>query len=294
MALFPIRLLLFVTPALAALVALTMPQALALEHAFDCGNIIAYHIRFDPRVASRISVENEISLGLSKASYFLRHEIKGRLNSFGETERKSCFNLAATTYNHLLKYFKRRLEHLLGKRELARFYSEYSLLITMRLRPSERRELQQHFEKLEQRYLHLAYSMLIVSLEQTPWKRFQKIEVRLESWTDEWSALIGREAPAAVELQNNVLALRPLEFSPVELQIFMFHEIAHLADPGLALLTEAYDNELYAWIQTLDYINWLKAQNTIVPERFEAIRRNVEILGTDAWVRAVMRSRLKP
>ncbi len=77
----------------------------------------------------------------------------------------------------------------------------------------------------------------------------------------------------------------------------LFHELAHLADPrihtarGRAALTDA-QSELYAWTETLDYLESLEDSGKRIPEYFERVRETIlKVGGVEPWVRAIVRSR---
>ena len=185
----------------------------------------------------------------------------------------------------LQSFFKKRLGLLIDREDLAGFYVEAGNLLSPRTGAEEKRRVQtQLLAPLEGPYLALVRKALEKKLRDTKWRRFESIQVDLETWNPEWLALLGREAPAAVYYPGKRIALRPLEFDPRDLELFLFHELAHLdgATPR---------DERYAWQQTVEFIDYLEKNKLQVPDTFVSIRQGIRVLGLSTWVRLVVESR---
>ena len=285
-----------------ALVLQTSSVAAEPERAYSCERGVNYYLsalHVDPpegdNAKVRVTLEqDEITAQAVEEAVFLKNGFARKLYKLKPEHQKVCLDLAKAALTEIPVLFKARLQLLLDQAKLDEFYTEIHALVsvdsTMLFIGNA------DLESLKRTYLDVLYRILLKRLEHSPWDAYRKIPIHLTSWNAEWFVLTGREAPAAVEFGSDRIALRPLDYRPSELLIFMFHEIAHLADPGLHPGTvglsrdQALANEVYAWRQTLSFMDYEKSRNEALPSLADEIQTGVKTMGLEQWVRMVFES----
>lgn len=236
--------------------------------------------------------EQAISLELSQFAYFLKFEFeRQKLGALTDESKKSaCRETAAAIYDELARVFITRLAQLLESRQVTRFYNEVQIVLSPRPGAAERQDLMRlGLDALLTQYLELIHSTLTNGLQNTPWKNLASLAVQTVPWNEEWSRLVGRDLPAAVHFESDRIALRPLDFTPLELQIFLFHELSHLADPNFSE-ERLWVNEVFAWRQTLAFLDYLETVKKLpLPPVFLSVRKGVQLHGLETWVTMVFK-----
>jgi len=233
------------------------------------------------------NLDTPITIAIANDRWLLRFLLDEATAKFTPERRKRCLNQSVQIADALDEFFDQRLVFLLNTGELDRFNKEILILREAPPKSSWRKETYRHFKKLEIPYLQAIREKLYKDLTNTKWSKYTNYYAEITTWDHDWSALMGREAPAAVNLLEKQIALRPFEFSPDELEIFLFHELAHL-DNGRANHLSPVGAEVFAWTQTIDYIEYLQASGRIIPDYFVKIVSATSSLGIREWVRAVL------
>lgn len=273
------------------LVALAFPLAAHGQSPtrWSCQRILHRAMGFAPADVPRFSSRNPLSIALASRLYYLRDYFPVDIADLPEPAREICLRESDALQTDLVAFFRRRFEHLLGPLDLAGFYTEYGNLLAPATNRFERESIRDLFPDTEGRYLQAVRSTLLLSLAGTPWERYSELRFEIHTMDQEWTRVLRREAPAAVNLSTHEVALRPLDYSPIELRIFLFHEISHLADPEHRRLP--FENELYAWNQTREYLEHMIRQGENLPLLFERVHSSMRMLGLENWVRLVFQSR---
>lgn len=233
------------------------------------------------------SASPAISVAIAEDATFLRYQFERKLRKLTASHREQCLKLAFGMYEVLELYAAKRLESLLSASKLDAFYSESQNWIAPRSRKEERAQaLEKLLLPLEGAYLSIVHRALLGSLAETEWAHYSKLRVEIASWSQEWSALTGRDAPAAVYFEEPRIALRPLEYAPDELEIFLFHELSHLADSRFGP-NRPFENELHAWRETFAYLAHRSKRGQKTPRFFVPVLESVKSLGLEDWVTAV-------
>ncbi len=294
-----------------------------LSH-LHCSKSLNYFLHFVAEDAPKISLENPISHLLSSDAFFLKYEYIPKLFPLHAEVRRKCTKDALQVYHSLLHFFKERLQLLLSESRLEEFYIEYKRVLAPCTTKEQKEEIFAVFYELEARYLQTTHETLLKELQTTQWKYFELTEdVKLETWpedlqpehlhdanatrsntnltqyNEEWKNLLKREAPAAVNITNKIVLLRPFEYTPLELKIFLFHELAHLsnsqANPQATNSSgnnqDIFKQEQYAWEQTLLYLDHLEKNKIELPSLFQKIQNNIWLIGLQEWIKLIIFSR---
>lgn len=255
----------------------------------SCARLLDSILHFDASTIDQASDENPIAILLAEDLHQLRGGLREKIHLLPAEWRPGCSIEAQALHGKLAKLFRARLARLVGEGDPEAFIREYQTIFAPITDPRERDELRAAFGDFEPSYLTLVHRSLLASLEGGTWSRYARIEVKLESWGEEWSRLLEREAPAGVELASGRVGLRPLEHPLPSLRIFLFHELSHLACEARSEL----ENEICAWGETVRYLDTLTKP---LPSPFEGIRANIRLIGLRRWVKLVVvaRSAAKP
>ncbi len=246
----------------------------------------------------RISNENPISLALTKDTFFLKNQFKEKIENLTIEHQNACLDLANQIYKELFIYFENRLRVLLARHLLQNFYKEAGNLLAFSIdkenwtagvqspAPRAPNAFSVTVSKFQPEYLSQIYRSLIQSLKGTKWQYYSDVPFVLTSWSMEWANLLRRQAPAAVFVTKETaqIALRPMEYPPKELELFLFHEISHIVQPS----GTPFFNELYAWQKTAEYLDFLQSKNIVLPSLFQSIQTGIHLLGLEKWVQAVI------
>ncbi len=227
--------------------------------------------------------QKPVSLSSAEKARFLKYNFPKTLSLAPAERRQQCLEESTKLYDQMIEAFKTRLKSLLEEKQVDLFYREYRKIIVPINAQKEKLVTRNLFLDLEQDYLKAIHQTLITELATGPWHHYTSLKFHLVVWSPEWLEILGREVSAAVEHQNNKIVLNPIELSPTELKIFLFHELAHLSDHQY---TKPLDREVYAWDQTLQYLSTLQS----VPPRFQNIQSNIHLLGLKNWVFLVRKS----
>ena len=157
-------------------------------------------------------------------------------------------------------------------------------LMAPRASAADRWRLREELRPLEPLYLQ-NYGRACNSANRHAVGAVQHFRFSLESWGVDWDTTCP-STPAAVHFADRRVALRPLDYEPLELEIFLFHELAHLSD---GLNADKVAEETAAWRQTLNYLAVVRARGGTVPALFTRIELTIRALGGNIapWVRAV-------
>lgn len=92
-------------------------------------------------------------------------------------------------------------------------------------------------------------------------------QLHLEDWTPEWQDRLHAPASSAVDLNNGDVALSVIETAPLDVELLLFHELAHLIhwDMGggsgrVSSHARLLDNETFAWSETFKWGEYLRAE----------------------------------
>lgn len=218
-----------------------------------------------------------------------------------DENRAECRKEAVEVFARLVKRVNQRLTYLLvNKQDLDAYYGEFSAFL-FPWNDLQRQLLAQSpiFGQAHQTYSRMLYTTLreeIIGMKDRRFERFLKASIDLVAWTRNWTSSLGRLEPGAVEFETHRIALRTHDHEPAAMKIFLFHELAHLADPDLAKRASSergrYENELYAWQQTFEFLEARRREGISMPPHFQyQVLPVVERMGLEPWVKAVMESR---
>ena len=263
--------------------ALALPAFFAatanLAYSQSCDAIVADAVRFPVGRVSALSAENPIDLVFATDAM--------ALETIATTSRHySCRESAARVRRALGAFFLKRLNHLIAEGDIDGAHEEIMNLMAPRASAADRWRLREELRPLEPLYLQKLWARLQQRLIGTPWERFNTLRFSLESWGADWDTTMPESTPAAVHFADRRVALRPLDYEPLELEIFLFHELAHLSD---GLNADKVAEETAAWRQTLNYLAVVRARGGTVPALFTRIELTIRALGGNIapWVRAV-------
>lgn len=234
---------------------------------------------------SRISFGSRISLSLAQDAVALERFSNGKGDSI-------CKRTALILRDDLYAFFEARLRKLLRLHRYSEFSSEVQNLLDPRTSQEQKTLYQYFLADLESEYLAAIRKNLFGRLTSTQWESYQKLSFNVVAWSEEWLGLLGRDAPAAVHYETKRVVLRPLDHTPIALEIFLFHELSHLADPSRQ--SPNYDefmSESYAWTQTLGFIEQLRRLGIQIPSLFQNIVDAVREQGMRRWLSDVLASR---
>ncbi|MGK5082276.1 hypothetical protein WDW37_03145 [Bdellovibrionota bacterium FG-1] len=210
----------------------------------------------------------------------------------------NCTPLRAKLVAQLDSFFARRFRLLLDRSDSDGFYSEYTAILSYWGTREQRKIIQDKFEKFEFQYVQIILANLQSELLGTHWDDWSRIVPHLERWSDEWTTLLGAHSNGGVLLDSRRIAIQPGDLDPISLKILLFHELSHLADPRLKTrigrdhLTPA-DTEIYAWNETMNYLQKLEKEGEPIPDRFLRVRAQIRDpnIGIYCWVESIIDSR---
>lgn len=240
------------------------------------------------RLKLRLSAQNRITIGIAQS-----------IQSVKRKTPKRCATLGADLEQELLEFASRRLNLLFNQGMLNELHVEANNLLAPAETALDRAALEDRvLSKIIPLYLVQVRLALMNDLKRTPWEYYSEIYFEIEPWSEKWTALMGRDAPAGVHFAERKIALRPLAHDLNEVKIFLFHELSHLADPALGQNLNGgeldpaaqFANESFAWRQTAAYIDQLVSKKTPVPDLFLSVRKGIELQGLENWVRNVFES----
>lgn len=248
--------------------------------------------------ADRIGDDVPLINEFAEDYFVLGAELDEALFGLDDKQVEECHGLSGQLSALLVSYFERRLARDLRKQGgLSRFYTEFRRILAPWPTRAQRNRLRLRFLPQQETYLRLTWRDLVRSLEASPWAAYAHLQPSLETWTEDWNLILGADAPGAVLYESKRIALQASEMDPETLKIVLFHELSHLADPRTQdkrarhALSDV-DAELFAWRETLAYLDSLEKSGHIVPEYFQRVRATITAMGgLEPWVRAVVASR---
>jgi len=259
---------------------------------FDCSEALSYVLGFDVTKSSRISIDNPITLEISERVIFLKFRLREKFLFLPKPKSEACQQQGDFVYWDLIKFIKARLQLLDEQNAPEKLLTEYQTIYLPTLSEVERDTLQNDFVEFEKKFLTDTYTDLCFQLQTTKWASFCENEnIQLESWNNAWANLLGVDAPAAVRIYDQRIALRISNMSLAELELFIFHELAHLNDP--ATFYDEIRNEEFAWNETFDYIKYLSENGDRIPKLFVRIQKNSNLLGFKRWIKLLVGARKK-
>ena len=236
----------------------------------------------------------KITRELARFAHFLRVDFaRQKLTLLSEADQKRCASEALKLADQIGNAFTTRARELVTAGKITAFYEETLVWKTTISENQESALFEKAWVELEPLYLQALLKGLFKHLEKTPWDSWRYLDIALASWSGEWKTLLGFEAPAAVHFEERRIALKPLLYRPLELQLFLFHELSHLADPKLKTAprttSERFENEVFAWRETIAFVEWLETQKKIAPpDLFATVRKAAHDNGLENWVRLVL------
>ncbi len=242
---------------------------------------------------NRISEKNPLTHPFAKDYHLLIADLPAHLSSLPPETQTVCLDLGHKLEAQLTSFFTRRFALLQSSENLDVFYQEFQTVLAYWGLVAERRMLVERFHEATANYLELSMRALKRDLVGTPWENYTGFEPTLETWNDEWTQVLGSEAPGAVLYYAQRIAIQATELDPLSLKIVLFHELSHLADPmlltdeGRAGITRE-SAEVFAWGETVKFLLSLKARGVVLPPRFESRLALISEYGLKAWVKAVI------
>lgn len=266
--------------------------------AFDCAKDVQVYLQVvrvmqvEPLKIGVVPSASEktvaITISLAEDASFLKNQFHLKLVKLAELERTTCVKLAENIYRKITKFATQRLSQLLDEKQLDQAYLEASNWLAPNANPLQKNEAIHDALKVhEPSYLTLVHERLKQRLLKSPWQYYREITVTIEAWNEKWSELMNREAPAAIDHESQTVALRPWDFTLLELEIYLFHELAHRAYP-LTNSSTSLEREMYAWKETFDFIEYLRQKKVEIPLWFQSKLEEAEVMGLDEWVAGVV------
>ena len=263
-------------------------------------------------------IEHSLSIEVSKDFIItgeLAHAIYGFNSSFlsgptvahlPEDRREVCRHQAVEVFTRLVTLASQRLLTVIREqKDLEKYYREFNTF----LNPWDKAQRATLAQNDLFREAHIEYSKLLRqalntelrAMKDSRWRSYADISVDLVAWTTQWTENLGQNEPASVNFLNREVAVQSHVHDAATMKILLFHELAHLNDPNLPTFLRAsenltykqlYQNELYAWQRTFEFLDARASEGIAVPDHFKYQVLPVKnFLGLNDWVRAIVFSR---
>lgn len=185
------------------------------------------------------------------------------------------------------------IDSLLSEGNLEAAYESLRQLRSSHRDPRVVASIRQRMDRWTERYTELLFQSLADRLAAVRGaEHLARLRPRFEEFSEEWIGVLGRAAPGAVDLISGTVALDALLFPPDVMRLFLLHELIHLNDPCANGSCTQQVMETRAWRETFRMIDRIAAATREpVPLLFQEFKRQVRVLGIEAWVRGILHSR---
>lgn len=190
---------------------------------------------------------------------------------------EECRTVRDQVADHLAAFLLTRWSsHLAGNRlqdfsiEVARFHGTFRQgSIPVRYEAGIRRLCRIYIETIRRR--------LVDRIQGSSWTSWmQTLEsLSLEEWTPEWTDQLRSTSRAAIRLDQSRVALDVMNAGVLDLEILLFHELAHAVSWSAPRATPdaLHANEVFAWRETFAFGAYLERQGVHLPDWFISARR---------------------